>query len=61
MLWFEGMTVHTPIASLVQLVGHQRELTLTLYLRAIAPFPVMPAELFQLLVQASHSVFTFFG
>ncbi len=54
MLGFEGMTVHAPIADFVQLVRDQRELALALYLCSIAPFPVMSAELLQLVVQASQ-------
>ncbi len=55
----KGMTAHASISQLVQLVCHQRELALPLHLGAKASFPVMPAELFQLVVQASHSVFRF--
>jgi hypothetical protein len=58
MLWFEGMTVHASKPNLVQLVRHQREISLSLYLCSKASFPVVPAELFQLVVQASHSVFS---
>jgi len=53
-LWFEGMTVHASKPNLVQLVCHQCEISLSLYLCSIAPFPIIPAELFQLVVQASH-------
>ncbi len=54
MLWFEGMTVHASKPNHVQLVRHQRELALPPDLSSKAPFPIVPAELFQLVVQASQ-------
>jgi len=61
MLRLQGMIIHAPISQRMQLIGDQRELALTPHLGAIAPFAVVPAELFQLVVQASHSVFPKFG
>jgi hypothetical protein len=40
----------------VQLIGDQRQHPLTLHLGSVRPFPVMPAQLFQLVVQASQRV-----
>ena len=54
---FQGMTVHASISNPVQLVRHQREVALPLNLGAKASFPVVPAKLFQLVVQVSQCVF----
>jgi hypothetical protein len=40
----------------MELVGRERELALTPGLRTEASVPVLVAELFQLVVQASHGV-----
>lgn len=56
--WFQGMTVHASIANPVQLVRHQREVALSLHLGAEAALPVVPAKLFQLVVQVSQCVFS---
>jgi hypothetical protein len=50
------MAPHPSITQLVELVGQQRELPLTPGLCAEAAVPVLAAELFQLVVQASHGV-----
>ncbi len=43
----------------MQLVRHQREVALPLNLGAKAAFPVVPAKLFQLVVQVSQCVFSY--
>jgi len=58
MLWLQGMTVHASKPNLVQLIRHQRQFTLSSNLSAVASVAVMLAQLFQLVVQASHSVFS---
>ena len=52
-------TVHVSKPNPVQLVRDQRELALPSILRAKAPFAVVPAQLLQLVVQASHTRITY--
>jgi hypothetical protein len=59
-LRFQGMVVHAPVSQFVQLIGNQGELPLPLCLGAVTPFPVVPAQLFELVVQASHGVSSLF-
>ena len=53
-LRFQGFGVHLGIAQAMELVGDQGQHALALDLGAIAPVPVVLAELLQLVVQASH-------
>ena len=56
---FQGLSAHPPIAQLMELVGHQGEHVLALGLGGVAAFPALAAQLFQLVVQVSHSCSAF--
>ena len=56
---FQGPSRHAPIAQRMELVGHQGQHALAFDLGGIAAFPALAAELFELVVQVSHRVLSF--
>jgi hypothetical protein len=59
MFRFQRPRIHPSITQRVELIGDQGQLTLPIRLGPVAAVTIPPTELFELVVQLSHSVLAF--